>query len=377
MRTLKLFLPGTILLLFVVSCEDQRIGLPVEEISAMKSETPIIGEYGEYILEPQQFVREDEGHTVFEIPLLFDNYECFSEPYFLSIINGDGNGIGAVTSANISVDEVVIFNQSDFNKRVRDLLSNVIINENSILKIELGGKPGSNITASIEGNYKKCYGLYLWNKLGSLEESNFSEVGPNGSVLGNVSFENCQIDNGSYYDQYGEATSFNLTPNDTYDFQSGTIECWIKPNFNLVNGAPQGTGGLGLTFMTNEKGLTLSIVFHPTYKTYASITYYTTDTYARVIAIDNSTSWTSQDLVHIAMVWDLNGFNDDKRISLFINGIETAFTTDPITVPVGDSKYSDLFIGNTNYLDRPAKCIVDNFKIFNYAKTYFSDRFEE
>lgn len=162
MKTFKLSLLITALFAFYSSCNDQSF--QPDDLALYESSTPIIGENGEYILEPQKFTRGTLDPTTFQVPLIVENFQCFTEPYYLSVINGDGNGVGAVTSAIVSIDGKVIFSQSDFNKKVHDMMSNVSIKENSVLTVELRGKSGTNVTVSIEGTYSPCRWEYTYGE---------------------------------------------------------------------------------------------------------------------------------------------------------------------------------------------------------------------
>ncbi|NJN25634.1 MAG: hypothetical protein HC819_06575 [Cyclobacteriaceae bacterium] len=122
--------------------------------------TPILGENGSYILEPQQFKRGGQEPTIFEVPLNVPNIECYKAPYYLTVLNGGGKE--AVSSAIISIDGNVIFRQSDFKKKMRGLVTSVAINANSVLKIDVRGKPGSFITVAIEGTNSPCTWEYSY-----------------------------------------------------------------------------------------------------------------------------------------------------------------------------------------------------------------------
>jgi hypothetical protein len=86
-------------------------------------------------------------------------------------------------------------------------------------------------------------------------------------------------------------------------------------------------------------------------------------------------SWNAGDWVHIAAVWDKNGFDGGKTMAIFVDGVEVASTTAAMvfTAPV---KIETLLFGNiAGNLDRSARGLIDDLKLLNYAKTDFSDRF--
>lgn len=80
----------------------------------------------------------------------------------------------------------------------------------------------------LEKIFKKGH-LILWNRLGSKEEIEHSEVGPNLKCIGNISFKPAMFGNGFFSENnenYLVISNFK-----TFDPNCFTIEMWIKPNF--------------------------------------------------------------------------------------------------------------------------------------------------
>lgn len=79
--------------------------------------------------------------------------------------------------------------------------------------------------------------------------------------------------------------------------------------------------------------------------------------------------------IHLAAVWDRNGINNSQNtMELFVNG-EIVATTDEKDWGVTVGQRADICGGNDG--DVSGKFKMDNLKIWNYAKTDFSDRFDE
>lgn len=98
-------------------------------------------------------------------------------------------------------------------------------------------------------------------------------------------------------------------------------------------------------------------------------------------------TFAANEWMHLAVVWDGDGIESygGKTLALFVNGVEIASTTQTFSTTVDFDQYLSLgsqagcvFLPNS-----PAKCYsgasgsFDNVKIWNYAKTDFSDRFVE
>jgi hypothetical protein len=178
------------MILFFSSCQDQVFEQSNANLPNFLSETPIIGVNGDYILSPQTFERTVNEPTLYEIELSMDPCMCFTAPYYLTVVNGDAYGDNLVSNAIIIVDEVIVFEQSDFKKKVETLNQEIDIQDQSILKIEVRGKPGSSITVSVEGTVENC----KWNQTygGSSNDQGYSiiETQDDGYIFTGRSYSN-------------------------------------------------------------------------------------------------------------------------------------------------------------------------------------------
>ncbi len=115
----------------------------------------------------------------------------------------------------------------------------------------------------------------------------------------------------------------------------------------------------------------------------------THDTFARTPpeSDPNRFTFNAEQWMHVGLVWKSNGVEDygNKTVMLFIDGVEVASTTQtyPTTYPFGEylvlgsstGQSFDPSLPGNNYSG--ASGDIDNLKIWDYAKTDFSDRFKE
>ena len=211
--------------------------------------------------------------------------------------------------------------------------------------------------------------LVYWSKLESAGDITSPQVGVGGTVDGSPTYATCKFNNGLYCDAAGEAYH---VPN-TGSFLSGnegTVECWIKTDFNLVNGVPDdattsyviqgnpagsalfgygefGASGMGLNRRNDDAGW--------------------------ISCFDTTTDWTAGDLVHIAFVWDINaGFDGTKTMAVYVNGVETANTSNALGAYTDDE--TNFCVTADDGLSVSLNSIIDNLKIWDYGKIDFSDR---
>lgn len=227
--------------------------------------------------------------------------------------------------------------------------------------------------------------LVLWNKLGSGEEILNSEVGPNlefydpslhggtgcCDAIGNreyvtgpfEAFGNGVMLSGSYSvcDRIHNIILTNLS--NYLSPEKGTIEAWYMQTedpvayfhniYRIFDGSFGLNGGMG--FQSDE---TSGLVFWLTFGGTQSLVAYDISAY--------NNTW-----IHIAAVWNrigIDGTNDTMR--LYVDGNIVATTTqNNWGTAVGD--LADICGAN----DAAGYFSMDNLKIWNYAKTDFSDRY--
>ena len=219
----------------------------------------------------------------------------------------------------------------------------------------------------------------FWNTLESTAHVNYSAAGPNGTVIGPVTYVPAQFDNGARIDANGEALDFI----DSYDRLFGARGCaefWTKTDWNCTNGLSgdgathkylyghQVTGGGDQNAEMNIQGGGVLWGFrHNGVWAYGAL--------GPVAGM----TWLAGTLVHIAFVWDQTGIGGSANTyRIYFNGAQIHSSNNAFTPPAF-SPGPTVAIGNDQDQGRihPIDAVVDNFKIWDYAKTDFSDRFTE
>ena len=224
--------------------------------------------------------------------------------------------------------------------------------------------------------------LILWNKLGSDYEVTHSEIGPNlgfaGDVNDQIVFEPCKFNNGFRSESRWQGVT---VPKEALNPTKGCYEMWFRSQVTrpvayqygrlqwldqLVNGAG---GCLHLVWddATPYGGLNNQI----------DVTIGDTEVFA-----DNPPTFTAEigRLYHIALVWDIHGIDGSSDTArLYIDGNLIAASTVQYNPIAGNGPgYIGRIQNQTpGWSDCYGKLTFDNLKIWGYAKTDFSDRFNE
>lgn len=258
--------------------------------------------------------------------------------------------------------------------------------------------------------------LLLWNKLGSQYEVEHSEVGPNGffdNQEGELTFEQFYHGNGVRYpflEELSKNTCKIAFDFSEYDFttEQGCVEFWWKAGYtdNDMNPNDEGVDptGFRVFFSTAdttghppgpphsiESGFLYMyndnwVPERPDMNFLIGVPDTTLSSYAYAVTSQTYQGFTEDDAVHWACTFDVHGIdNSDTTAILYKNGNPIAvskLTWTPYNVGA-------FWIGNAYTASwdptemirelayNPAHGVYDNIKIWNYAKTDFSDRFEE
>jgi uncharacterized repeat protein (TIGR02543 family) len=230
-------------------------------------------------------------------------------------------------------------------------------------------------------------GLLLWNRLGSTNEVNNSEIGPNGT-----------LNAGRFVDgPFGKAIELNMQeqlgvtfPPQMVPSPDGCIEFWAK--LGGFSGTIRQPGGIwpGLISARNQEGIDVFTLFYCSNDGSAN-----GGICARVPGLGNSGtgrfgSWTYEsalktnavnDWHHYAIVWASVGVpgvdNGQRKAAVYVNGkLNSGYwgggTGSQLVIPT-----NGLF-GLLSHQGTPAGSVAyDNIKIWNYSKTNFTDRFTE
>lgn len=231
-------------------------------------------------------------------------------------------------------------------------------------------------------------GVVLWNTLGSREEVTNSEVGPDGIYVGGGEFVP-----GVFGDAFSVAPSEDfriLFPaEEIHSLTEGTIEFWAKlenpptflwsvnrPDFFVpvkgdgprigLNGN-NGRGQGGLVGSGNNKDDT------------GSDSSWRISTYEQVLG-PNVEDWH-----HYAVAWDNGGLPGlGETVALFLDGAmvstvwwnyeDEPWLTQP---PFVRGEFYGVISNFNNEFDWSQRVVIDNLRIFDYARTDFNDRFIE
>jgi concanavalin A-like lectin/glucanase superfamily protein len=223
-------------------------------------------------------------------------------------------------------------------------------------------------------------GLVLWNKLGSTDEVTNSMVGPNLTFSGDVSdqiiFESVQHDNGFRTESRWQGVE---VPPEMLNPVQGCYEMWFKSQvtrpvayqYGRLQWLDQSADGAGGTMqLVWDDGTPYGGVVNQLDVKIGDTIFFTPSQLTFTAEIGRH--------YHIALVWDVNGIdgtNDTVRV--YMDGTLLGASTESYDPIAGNG------IGNIGRIQNKTpgwedcfgKLTFDNLKIWNYAKTDFSDRF--
>lgn len=220
-------------------------------------------------------------------------------------------------------------------------------------------------------------GLVLWNKLGSTSEVENSEIGEDGILVGTAhAYETAKHGNGyvrkdvDSYIHFPKSVLQNLR-------SRGTLELWVNPKVTnpvpIIYGAfmivgyrindldahvfirwGDGTTGLGINGGVNFAGSVIS----------------TPNEASQFIASIGTP-------FHLAVVWDVDGIDGTtETVRMYRDGVVIGSSTTTWN-DQATTDYDDFKLGTGPDEEGFDRFITDNIKVWNYAKTDFSDRFKE
>ncbi|WP_106092256.1 hypothetical protein [Enhygromyxa salina] len=231
-------------------------------------------------------------------------------------------------------------------------------------------------------------GLLLWNKLGSAREVTHSEVGPDGVIVGDISWFQAQHGDGfrpdprpsnpNYPDNYVSFSGLQLG-------RRGSIEFWYQPDWEdatighvvdiLSYGIPEDAFNTHLTMAFNDRQNRLNNGALDA-STTASVFVH------ELAAIPG---WSTTAPIHLALSWDGDAAGPLDRLQVFVNGVALVHTA-----CYGDPRLHDWHPGAVLRLGsrlvsggwerhnwEGVDGVIDNIKIWNFPKSDFSDRFIE
>ncbi|KIG19552.1 hypothetical protein DB30_00061 [Enhygromyxa salina] len=248
---------------------------------------------------------------------------------------------------------------------------------------------GCSDTANyVQVDLRGLRGLILWNKLGSAHEVTHSEVGPDGVVVGDVSWFRAQ--HGDGFRPEPRAGNHNI-PDNYISFSGlqlgarGCIEFWYQPDWE--------DAAIGHVVDILSYGIP-----DDPYNTHVAMTFNDRQNRLNNGALDASTiasvfvhevatipGWSMTKPVHMALSWNGDAPRPSDRLAVFVNGVAL-----PSTAWYGDPRLHDwhpeavLRLGSRlvsgdwqRHHWEGLDGVIDNIKIWDFPKAEFNDRFAE
>jgi len=262
------------------------------------------------------------------------------------------------------------------NQGLGDVLA-ISNNANGVILKNLGNPVDDQdaVTKSYLYNYTHASDdhLVLWNKLGSENEVLNSEVGENGILVGNGhNYEPAKFGNGYVRTDINSYVKFPASVLEARR-EKGTIEFWVVPKvskprpfhygafmlvgygINCSNALAFVRWGDGVTGRGISGGVNFDGTIHKTPDE--------AQQFEATVGVP----------FHIALVWDVNGIDGtSETIRLYRDGVVIGTSSDTWNANATNS-YDHFFIGTGPDDEAFNKYIMDNIKVWDYAKTDFSD----
>jgi hypothetical protein len=219
----------------------------------------------------------------------------------------------------------------------------------------------------------------LFNRVGSTVETTHSVIGENGIEAASVSYTPGRFGNGIICNGSTKYVSFPNSGN-IYLGTKGAIEFWFAPQGYSITDGSASTATPAFKFLFSTSGNTSANLFdfgfinnsgtvirsraNGTYNGFGAGTL-------------NPTGFTLADGVfgHVAIVWNETGIdNGSDTVRFYFNNVLLLSTTNSLTLPSSNTLWFGSYELASVYF---ANAIIDNLKIYDYAKTDFSDRFNE
>jgi len=200
-----------------------------------------------------------------------------------------------------------------------------------------------------------------WSKLESQSGGIISsEIGNDYTLFnsGDVSFLSGKFGNGFYSPTAGASAGYGVASvNDTLK-DYGAIECWWKPDYNLVSGIPS-DGATHDTISIYQGGLhKYGIVIQKT--SGIGLFVYNVSVYTAYASTGNVTAGTNN---HLLLVWDRNStyLNGSVTGRIYLNAIKIVETTLTAGADANTGWNSNINLTTVNNAD----AVIDNIKVYH------------
>lgn len=225
--------------------------------------------------------------------------------------------------------------------------------------------------------------LVLWNKLGSDEEVLNSEVGPPGALIGSqYAYEPGMHGDGYVRKGYSEQERVEFPASILHNLSHrGTIELWINPK--VPNPVPYSYGifafvGAAMAEHWSHIRGNVYLMWGDTVTGQGFFGAIQFDG-AQVRTPDEPTQFVATPgvPVHAAICWDIDGIDGTSdTVRVYRDGLVVGVASG-LWNPEGTDLQDRFWLGQNADAGAYDKWISDNIKVWDYAKTDFSDRFYE
>ncbi len=218
----------------------------------------------------------------------------------------------------------------------------------------------------LETGLQGTKGLVLWNKMGSIEEVENSEVGPNGTIVGDVNFNNTVKFGQGLTPNSGYADSGVDFPTTVVNPEKGCVEMWVIFYYKPIPFSYGAYGFINVNFWSHN---VMSFAWHNDESMFNfSLVFNGNGRDANLKGFDPPLNIP----IHIACVWDRTGIDGTSEyMRTYVNGVKMAV----------NNTNNDWGTDNTSGNFRVAtpwdgefetdRYSVSNLKIWDYAKTFF------
>jgi hypothetical protein len=214
-------------------------------------------------------------------------------------------------------------------------------------------------------------GITLWSTLDDNLSIAFPEIGPGGSIDGNVEFAPAKFDSG--YLSRPIISNVRFPAGNVVLKRAGTIEFWYRPQHTFEDEYDEPLRQL-IKVTCGATPDYISVFFDP-----ASRELFADISILSLKRIIWKPDWEANSIVHVALVWDSTGrdIGDSQTAALFIDGEQRA-TSANITSTWARSGYftAELIIGDPDFVV-VSEAVFDNIKVYDYCKTNFDDRHKD
>ncbi|MCK5644941.1 MAG: hypothetical protein KAJ19_29345, partial [Gammaproteobacteria bacterium] len=219
-------------------------------------------------------------------------------------------------------------------------------------------------------------GVVLWNKLDDVTAVQNSEIGIDGIETGTIQYNAGKFGDGSYTNSTDNRINFqNFTSSSVNDWQEFTMEFWFKTDYDVEDGvALDGNVYTLYNWRINDENRNLSQITND----YRGWQYFI-EVSNTVYRYTNTTiSFTSEEAHHFAVVVNNSGIDGgDDKVRMYLDNDLTYNLTTTHPSLSGTQDLLLLVHLTAGGYTTPFNGLMDNIKIYNYAKTDFSDRFYE